>query len=279
MGILDFLLGGSDQESQQSSSSKANQLQESMQAKAPLTPQEVRDYYEWAKSAAGGEPTGGTPPFQWNSLPSSPTFGTPGAAPTGRTLTAGDYDRLESSLSAMPLARLAQDRETAKARFMADARKRGIADDPAFFQLQNETIDTPYGRNVSDVLSNATNQRYNLESSELGRLGGEDVNKYGIQTTAGSNLNQANLGAFNTQAAATGAENTTRNAYNLAGANASRQFWLDKMKSYYSGVGEKAVSASRGTSATTSTGAGTSSGENTGGLLPALSGFIKFPAM
>ena len=295
--FLDFIFGGSEQESQQTSASQSRQLQEQMQAKAPLTPQEVRDYYEWAKSAAGAEPTGGMAPFQWEGLGSSPTFQGPGdssaagvglvsaqAAPGSRSLTGGDYNRLEEQLSAVPERRMMEERDTARSRFLADMRKRGVADDPAFFQLGEEEIEQPYRESLGDIYSGAAGQRYGLEAEELARLGTEDVNKYGIGInyatnlnqnlsqlygigeTAKSNLNAANLGAFNTQATATGAENAGRLGYNLESYNAPRQFWLDKMKSYYTGAGEKAIGASRSTSATDASGAGTSSGESTPGL-------------
>jgi len=78
-------------------------------------------------------------------------------------------------------------------------------------------------------------------------------------------------------ATATGAENAGRLGYNLESYNAPRQFWLDKMKSYYTGAGDKTASASRQTSTTDSSGnyQGGSPGIG-GGSLPNMNFDIKY---
>ena len=106
-----------------------------------------------------------------------------------KSLSGGDYDQLEKSIYESGAGRLAEDRGTAEARFLASMRKIGMADDPTTQQLLKETVTTPYTRALTDLASNASAQRYGLEST--------DLNAFNLgQTERGNALNQYNLSTY-----------------------------------------------------------------------------------
>lgn len=262
MGFLDFLLGGEEESSieqnQSSSTSKASSQT------TPISPEEVAAFFQKAMQLAGGEPTSTLPAFDWKQIANAPAYNELGATPSYGTLTGGDYNALESALSSTALNRLATNRETDRQRLMADLRARGIADDPAALKLQEETIDRPYNQNVSDILSNAAATRYGLQSEELGKLNELALGGYNTGANFLSNLNQLLSSDYGTQAGATTAENVAREQGAVNRYTLPRDYWLNKVKSYYGGTGTKSSATSE--SESTSTGSATSAGESHPGL-------------
>lgn len=176
MGLFDFLtkgqamlVGGGQNETQ------SNQEQYSTPA---YHFEDLARLYNIGLNATGATTPAGAPaytaPGDLRTL--NTTYGTPA------------YNELETNLAATPLRRLSEDRDTATARYLANMRKIGMADDPTRFKLQEETIDRPYSRNVTDVLSNAAATTGQLALGENTALNTADTQRSAIQ-------NQYNLGA------------------------------------------------------------------------------------
>lgn len=199
MGIMDTLFGG------QKSSSKTKAFSGADAQKA----------WNLATSPeyAGAEPTTEMPGFQWDWY--NPERYIP------KRLTGGDYQALEESLAATPLRRLMQSKMDAQGRFMAQMRKTGMGDDPSAYKLWQETGETPYTQSMTDILSNAANQRYGLQAQEL-----QNINQLlGNQTR---DINQLMAGQY-------GQYNPARQQYGWQQWSGPREWWRQKMGLFYSG--------------------------------------------
>uniref|UniRef100_A0A6M3L1T5 Uncharacterized protein n=1 Tax=viral metagenome TaxID=1070528 RepID=A0A6M3L1T5_9ZZZZ len=136
------------------------------------------DYYRRLMRSlglAGPEPTTTPPGYQ--------------APADWQMLGEGDWQGLQESIAATPLRRMSEDQGSAVDRFRASMRAIGMADDPSAYKLQEETIDRPYTRGMTDILSNASATRYGLQN--------EALNAYntGMTERAGQ-ANQFNLAAY-----------------------------------------------------------------------------------
>jgi len=161
----------------------------------PISPEQVAHYYRRGVQEVSPLP-GSTDKYLTHEETPTPDF-------EWDRLTGGDYDRLEGKLTESSLRRLREDRDLQEKRFSAEMRKRGIADDPAYFQLRGETIDTPYARAEADVLSDAASTRYGLQGKEL------------------EGLNQARMQQGWLQ------------------YQSPRDYWLEKMNTYYGGMADQ----------------------------------------
>jgi len=90
-----------------------------------------------------------------------PSFG---GYPEMQTIAPEGWDALQNSIYGFGAGRLSEDRDTATNKFRATMRQIGMADDPSSFKLQEETIDRPYTRGLTDLALGATSQRYGLEA-------------------------------------------------------------------------------------------------------------------
>lgn len=124
------------------------------------------------------------------------------------TLTGGDYNRLEDALYQGSSNRIINEREIARAKFRDNLRKLGIADEPAGMALETENITDPYGRQLADAASQATAARYDLQQTEQSQM------------------------------------NPARMEYGWKSYDAPRDFWLNKMKTWYQGMGSASTGAS-----------------------------------
>jgi len=165
----------------------------SSQSSNPIGAGAVGEYYRNAYGWAGDEPAGEYPDFQYDMMGGE---------------TGGDYDRLEQQMAATPLRRLSEDYTNQQDQFRARMRKLGMADDPSAMQLEEETLGTPYSRSQADILSNAANQRYQLQSGELKDL------------------------------------NAARTDYAKSAYQSQREYWLAKMDRYYKGMGQTSTGSS-----------------------------------
>lgn len=153
MGILDTLFGGSQNQS--------------APAGSPYLSQE--DYFRrlaQARQLAGPEPTADFPAFQ--------------EFPELRTIAPEGFDRFEEATFERGAGRLNIDRQAATDRFRAAMRRIGLADDPASFKLQEETIDEPFARGLSDLALGTTAQRYQIEAPFQSNLNIQDTQRGGI---------------------------------------------------------------------------------------------------
>jgi len=122
------------------------------------------------------------------------------------TLSGGDYERLEGSLYDAPYRRLSADKEAARNQYLARQRTLGMADDPATEKLWSETYGKDYAGAVADLAGGATKGRYDLQLQELGQL------------------------------------NPARQQYGWQKYQSPRDFWLNKMNTYYKGMGTTSTS-------------------------------------
>ena len=116
--------------------------------------------------------------------------------PELRTLTGGDYDKLQESIYGFGAGRLEEDRGSAVDRFRAGMRKIGMADDPSAYKLQEETIGRPYTRGLTDLALGATSQRYGLQANELANLNIADTARTGAENTYGLQRYQSSMAPF-----------------------------------------------------------------------------------
>jgi hypothetical protein len=125
-----------------------------------------------------------------------------GTLPGYERLTGGDYERLEEKLPETALRRTGEQQAIAEKNFMETMRRIGMGDDPSAFKLQEETIGRTFGNQRADILSNAAAQRYGLQSQEMGEY---------------------NVGMERRR-------------------QSERDFWLDKMRTFYLGTGQTSES-------------------------------------
>jgi hypothetical protein len=96
------------------------------------------------------------------------------------------FDKLQNAIQTSINLPIDQQEQQALTMFGAEAARRGLGDDPAFFKLRSETITDPANTQRRLGAAEATQQRYGLEAAEK-----SDINQ--LETSRGQIRNQFQL--------------------------------------------------------------------------------------